>query len=466
MKTDPGSVLLAYVHPGTEVAHSFMDSTKHLLFFDASTNGRIMRGGELKMRCGTGGIVEARNKCAQKLLDGDAEWLFFVDTDMGFKPDSLERLLAVADKDERPIVGGLCFASIEKDVDGYGGYKSEPRPTIMEPHEVDGKNHLIGRGWYVPGEVTQCAGTGCAFIVIHRSVFERLHAEYGPTWFDKAKLPNGTSALSEDLSFCARASSLGIPIIVHTGVKTTHMKPIWLSEPYYWTRMTAPPAVEPVAVLVPVMERPQNAEPFMQSLRASTGLATAYAICDAADTETWRAWYDAGATMVEAETGPTFAQKVNVGYRKSHERLLFLTGDDVRFHPGWLDHAELIAAVTGAAVVGTNDLGNPRVIEGDHATHMLISRGYVEETGASWDGPGVVCHEGYRHWFVDDEIVTAAKQRNTWAPSLGSVVEHLHPIWKKGEPDAVYELGQSHAKEDGRLFKGRLRAYARELVPA
>jgi hypothetical protein len=111
---------------------------------------------------------------------------------------------------------------------------------------------------------------------------------------------------------------------------------------------------------------------------------------------------------------------------------IFITGDDVRFHPGWLDHAQHIAALTGAHVVGTNDWGNPRVMAGEHGTHLLIRRSYIEEQGASWDGPGVVCHEGYRHNYVDDEIVTVAKQRGVWVSAPGSVVEHFHPMLGQG----------------------------------
>ena len=58
-------------------------------------------------------------------------------------------------------------------------------------------------------------------------------------------------------------------------------------------------------------------------------------------------------------------------------------------------------------------MSNPRVISGEHGTHLLIRRSYIDEVGASWgtDGkgtPGEVCHDGYTHMYVDDEIVTAA----------------------------------------------------------
>ncbi len=72
----------------------------------------------------------------------------------------------------------------------------------------------------------------------------------------------------------------------------------------------------------------------------------------------------------------------------------------------------------------------------------------------------MVCHEGYKHWYVDDEVVTVAKQRGAWGMALGSIVEHLHPAWGKGETDDVYTLGQSHADADKALFLKRTRANA------
>ena len=135
---------------------------------------------------------------------------------------------------------------------------------------------------------------------------------------------------------------------------------------------------------------------------------------------------------------------------------MLLVGSDVHFYPGWLDQALAAAAPGPYHVVGTNDCGNPRVIAGEHATHMLIRRAYIDEVGASWDGPGIVAHEGYRHWAVDDEIVTAAKQRGVWAMALGSKIEHMHPMWGKAEDDKIYQLGQSFAEQDLKLFQERL----------
>jgi hypothetical protein len=203
----------------------------------------------------------------------------------------------------------------------------------------------------------------------------------------------------------------------------------------------------------------------MQSLRASTGLATAYAVVERDDLEAAAAWQAAGATILwddaelvdgEGSRAHTFAEKVNLAYRQTTEPWLLLVGSDVRFHAGWLDHAQHVADVLEGSVIGTNDIANARVMAGEHATHVLVRRSYIDEVGASWDGPKVVAHEGYRHNFVDDEIVTAAKQRGVWQMALGSVVEHLHPVFQKAPDDDVYQLGQSTWEVDGELFKRRL----------
>ncbi len=455
------TVALSYIHD-VDIAHSFHDSLVNLLMFDAANEQRIIRGGYIPIRCTRSAqLDEARNRAATEFLKGDAEWLFFVDTDMGFTPDTLERLLASADPEKRPVVGALCFAQREIAHDGMSGFIAVPRFTIMDwVDQPDGTQKFMGRTTYPINSLVPCAGTGAACILMHRSVFERIKEEHGPTWYNRIRGTDGT-LLGEDTSFCVRVGALGFPIYVDTAIKTSHLKNIWLQERDFWEWAMAPPATQPVDVIVPVLGRPQNAEPFMRSLRATTGLATVYAIAGPENTAeahqaTVEAWKTAGAEVI---TGPgvTFAEKVNRGYRATSGPWLFVVGDDVRFHPGWLDHAQAVAS-DRYHVIGTNDLGNPRVTSGDHATHFLVRRSYVDEVGASWDGPGVVAHEGYRHWFVDDEIVNTAKQRGVWAMALGSRVEHLHPAWGKGKRDEVYDLGTKEADRDRALFEKRLMA--------
>jgi GT2 family glycosyltransferase len=466
------NVTVAYIH-GNEIKYNWHRSMIELIGWDLANQSRIIGGGYIAIRAGTDGMTQARNKAIVDFLaERNADWLFWIDTDMGFSPDIIDRLMEAADPVERPIVGALAFSQREEVDDGMGGFRCRATPTVFDWRHGEGDQLGFAiRFDYPKNALTQCAGTGSACVLIHRSVFEKIEVKYGRAWYDR--VPNTTTGqvLSEDLAFCLRAGTLGIPVYVHTGVKTTHLKPIWLAEDDYFAQIKlaqvqseeaeepVPPATQATAVIVPVMRRPQNAEPFMASLRSSGApLAEVYAVVDDGDYDTEEAWKAAGAQVIHAgfEEPGTFAQKVNLGCAVTAEPWLFIVGDDVAFKPGWLDHAQH-ASRDGAHVIGTNDLHNPRVKSGEHGTHLLIRREYVSERGASWDGPSVVAHEGYRHWYVDDEIVTAAKQRGVWAFAAGAKVEHMHPLWGLAPDDDVYQLGQSHAEADQALFVARAR---------
>lgn len=475
-RTGDGIVQPAYLH-NEHVSHSWHDSMRRLLEHDLEHGRRVARK-PLNMHCSTNQLVATRNYAAQLFLDKtDHEWLWFVDTDMGFADDTVDRLLEAADPATRPVVGALCFALHFSGYDGMGGMRTVVTPTLYRiGRDVKtGHETFSYHGDYPPDTVMEVAATGAACLLIHRSVLEKLRAEFGDHWFDQVVAPAGL--LGEDFSFCLRLRKIGAKVHVHTGVPTTHHKEVWLGEYEYARAVGAPdvleqsaeaeasyvpPATDRVAVVVPVMRRPGNAAPFMASLRASTGLATVYAVADHDDPETAQAWRDAGAEVIQFASRDgrpgTFAEKVNAGYRNTAEPWLFCVGDDVRFHPGWYDRARYVADTTGAAVIGVNDLGLHDVRRGEHATHWLIRRDYVDEQGASWDGPGVVCHEGYRHWCIDNEVVTAAKQRGQWAAALDAVVEHLHPFFGKADMDDVYKLGHQNSEQDKALFAARLDA--------
>lgn len=187
-------------------------------------------------------------------------------------------------------------------------------------------------------------------------------------------------------------------------------------------------------------------------------------VCSQDDDDEIAACSEAGDVLVvEWPAGAgDYARKINAGYRATTEPFIFTGADDLVFHEGWAREALELASETGAGVVGTDDLWNPAVRRGDHSTHSLIRRAYVEQDGASWDGPGVVYHEGYDHQFVDTELVAVAMQRGRWAFCRAARVEHLHPFAHKGEMDATYRKGLAHGRDDRRLYESRRRLYLSE----
>lgn len=251
-----GLVQMAYLHPHS-VSHSFHESVMRLTVWDQIHEGRLVgTGGPFMMACSTGGIVEGRNKITAQWLDETPhEWLWFIDTDMGFAPDTVDRLLAAADPVERPVIGALCFGAQEIKYDGMGGRRIRPAPTIYSPgQDAEGRVGFSTRWHYPANTVVQVAGTGAACLLIHRTAAEKIRAEHGDIWFDRVKYPDGRW-VSEDLSFCWRLSTLQIPIFVHTGVKTTHHKQIWIGEDDYIPPADAPvPGPPPAPAVTPEQE--------------------------------------------------------------------------------------------------------------------------------------------------------------------------------------------------------------------
>ncbi|MFM9634751.1 hypothetical protein ACKI10_45300 [Streptomyces galilaeus] len=232
--TGDGLVQMAYLHPHT-VSHSWHESVMRLAAYDGLNNGRILgTGGPLMVTCGSGALVESRNLATRRWLDDTPhEWLWFVDTDMGFAPDTVDRLVDAADPAERPVVGALCFGAREIRGDGMGGRRILPAPTLYQPATDEQGQVGFSTRWHYPDNtLVQVAGTGAACLLIHRSAAEKVRAQHGDTWWDPVKYPDGRW-VSEDLSFCWRLSTLGIPLFVHTGVKTTHHKHIWIGADDY-----------------------------------------------------------------------------------------------------------------------------------------------------------------------------------------------------------------------------------------
>lgn len=234
----PTSVLaVTLCPPDGHNSTSFTDSLMRMFAYDASTTGSLIRGGgPMLLPASPNTIPDRRNQAAEFLLDqSEAEWLLFIDSDMGFAEDSLERLLAVADPQTAPVVGALCFGLRQTEADEMGGYRVQPFPTIYDwrLNKETGKSGFSLRYDYTPDAVTQVAATGAAFLLIHRSVLIKVRDEMGDTWFDRARMEAGEGLMGEDIAFCARLGRLGIPAFVHSGVHTTHLKAVWVDEEFY-----------------------------------------------------------------------------------------------------------------------------------------------------------------------------------------------------------------------------------------
>lgn len=166
-------------------------------------------------------VATARNKCAQKMLEGPYTHLMMVDNDVTVPKDALMNLL---EHDVDAVMGYYAHRGADNVYDGrtcackvaddngtpYFNYPLESEYTADEMRALreSGENLVRVHG----------GGMGCA--LVKAEVFMRC--EY--PWFDWVNYNDpARSTLSEDLYFCEVLKAEGIPIYADTRVACGHL---------------------------------------------------------------------------------------------------------------------------------------------------------------------------------------------------------------------------------------------------
>lgn len=221
---DNEKVVVGYCS-GSQWDTDFGEALIDLIFFDEVTNRRLRDGGGLLGWKSGVNVSGARNEICRRFLEkSQAEWLWFVDTDMVFKPDIIERLLEHADPTDAPIVGGLCF----------GNDNGRYFPTLYDLTGTEDDVQFVRYHEWAPDSMMQVFATGGACLLIHRTALERIRDFPNPNrpgqigfsrafpWFQETDF-NGR-IMGEDITFCLRAGTAGMPVHVNTAVTLGHIK--------------------------------------------------------------------------------------------------------------------------------------------------------------------------------------------------------------------------------------------------
>lgn len=198
---------------------SVMRAREHMLQFG-------ILPGFLERRARSQHVHRARNEIVQGFLATDCDFLIFIDADMGIPRNAIERLMAVAHVDERPIVAGLCFAQRDTGFceDDYSTtFDIIPTVQLWNVEDDEVVSFSIATE-YPRNAVVQIDATGGACVLIHRGVLEKMRAEFGGHWFTPITNERTGGPFGEDTSFFLRCRKLAIPVHMDTSVKTSHDK--------------------------------------------------------------------------------------------------------------------------------------------------------------------------------------------------------------------------------------------------
>lgn len=195
------NVAIGYTHYG-DVKEPFMSSMLEMAIYEERSTRNIAS----YISVGGPTITENRNRIVNEFLRQGHEWLLFLDTDLKFEPDLIQKLIHQASPDKRPIIAGLYF--------GKMGSHEEIVPIWL----CQDKDNELSTCRDIGEHLTEltAAGTGC--LLIHRSVLFTMRLKTDDPWpwfghdvFIKADTKKA-ARLGEDLTFCLRARKAGFPI--------------------------------------------------------------------------------------------------------------------------------------------------------------------------------------------------------------------------------------------------------------
>lgn len=231
------NVLLGTPCYGGLVTHTYMESILQMVAYGAQKNIMFNLG----LLAHDSLVPRARNKLMAKFLDTPSfTHLFFIDADIGFPPESIERMINM----DQEVVAGMYPLKVIHwpQVAKRAGDASTP-----EEQQASGLNYvgipckgdeLEEKDDFITGEY---AGTG--FMLIKRSAALKMVEAYPETKFKSAQTypieknpsdnnynlfdcivdPDTGTYLSEDFTFCHRWRKIGGKIWLDKANKLAHI---------------------------------------------------------------------------------------------------------------------------------------------------------------------------------------------------------------------------------------------------
>lgn len=158
-------------------------------------------------------VYTSRNDLARKAIDMEADYVFWLDSDMVFAPDTLLKLLE--DRDKGDIISGLYYRRVEP-------YK----PVLFQQLDIDEKGCKWTHVHAVPKNVFEIGGCGFGCVLMPTNIFMDVFNRFG-AMFDPI------AQVGEDLSFCWRARAVGYKIVCDPNVKLGHVGHYIVTEDFY-----------------------------------------------------------------------------------------------------------------------------------------------------------------------------------------------------------------------------------------
>lgn len=167
----------------------------------------LQRAGGTRIGFEVGSLVyNARNNLARQAVKEDADWVLWLDSDMVFAPDFLQRMMKTCLDNEIDFLTALAFRR-----------KPPYTPTLFDRLEKTDKGASYTALMSVPDGLFKVGGCGFAGVLMKTEVLMSVMAQFDGRMFDPLK------GFGEDVSFCWRARQCGYDIWCDSSIEMGHV---------------------------------------------------------------------------------------------------------------------------------------------------------------------------------------------------------------------------------------------------
>lgn len=158
-------------------------------------------------------IYAARDDLAKMAIKMDADYILWLDSDMVFEPDLLERLLE--DREKGDIVSGLYFR------------RAAPfSPVLFNQLELVNNKPVFTEFSEIPEDVFEVGGIGFGCVLMPTDVLLGVALKHGEMF-------SPFCGMGEDIAFSWRARQCGFKIVCDPKIKLGHVGHIIITEDFY-----------------------------------------------------------------------------------------------------------------------------------------------------------------------------------------------------------------------------------------
>ena len=164
------------------------------------------KGCEVSIAFQVGSLVySSRNELSKKAIQVNADWVFWLDSDMVFSSDTLVKMLDICEKKGLDILSGLYFRRVHPFT-----------PVLYESLTISDEGCKWKEFTDIPTELFKADGIGFGCVLMNSGVLMDVAGKFG-------NLFAPIKGVGEDLSFCWRARECGYDIYCDPTIELGHV---------------------------------------------------------------------------------------------------------------------------------------------------------------------------------------------------------------------------------------------------